>query len=71
MLLNLVHPILHILVTLLFRAVVTENYTISSFVISLRYSPEPLLARRVPDLEFNILAVYWDIFNLEIDSCER
>ena len=69
MLFNLVHPILHILVTLLLRAVVTQNYTVSSFVISLSDGPEPLLASRVPDLEFNILAVYRDIFYLEIDTC--
>ena len=68
MLLDLIHPVANILITLFLCAVIAKNNAIRAFVICLSNSPESLLASRVPDLELYILAVDRYVLDLEVDS---
>ena len=68
MLIDLGEPVSHITIALLFRTVVAEHDAIRALVICLGDSPESFLAGGVPNLEFDILAVYWDVLNLKIDT---
>ena len=68
MLLYLIHPIAHIIITLLRCTVIAKNYSICSFVISLCYSSKSLLSSCVPYLQLYISSINRYILDLEIDS---
>ena len=68
MLINLCKPVPHITIALFFRTVIAEHDAICSFVISLSDGSEAFLACSVPNLEFDIFAVYRDVLNLKINS---
>ena len=68
MLINLSKPVSHITIALFFRAVIAENDAIRTFVICLSDGSESFLAGGVPNLQFDILAAYRNVLNLEIDS---
>ena len=68
MLFNLAEPILNVIERILFRAVVDKQYTHCSFVVGLCNGSEPLLPRRVPNLQFDRLVIKFDRFNSEVNS---
>ena len=68
MLINLRKPVSHITIALFFRTVIAEHDAVRSFVISLSDGSEALLASSVPNLEFDIFAIYRDVLDLKIDS---
>ena len=65
----LAYPVVDVLEAFFASAVVSQNDTLGASVVSLRYGSEPLLAGRVPDLHFDVLAVQVDGFYLEVDAC--
>ena len=71
MLIYLIHPIANIIITLLRHAVITKNYPICSFVISLCYSSKSLLPSCVPYLQFYIPPINWNILDFEINAYGR
>ena len=57
MLLDLTHPVVNALITLLVRGVIDNDDAVSSLVIGRGDGFEALLACRVPDLQLDCLAV--------------
>jgi hypothetical protein len=69
MLIDLFEPIRNVVESLLVGAVVHQDDTHSTLVISLSNSPESFLACRVPHLKLDSLIIYIDLLDLEVDSC--
>lgn len=68
MLINLLEPILDVVKGLLVSAVIDQDDSHSSLVISLSDSPESFLACCVPDLELHFLIIDINLLDLEVDS---
>ena len=66
--LYLTDPILDILETFLLGAIVSENDAHGALIVGLRDGAEPLLARCVPNLQLNVLAIDLHSLDLEINS---
>ena len=67
MLVYLFDPIGDVLECLLVSAVIDEDYTHGSFVVSLSDSPEAFLTSSIPYLKLHFLIVNVYLFNLEVD----
>ena len=65
--LDLVHPLADVLEGLSIGDIVHYDYAVGSSVVAGRQRPEPLLPRRVPYLEFYVLSVKLNGFDLEVD----
>ena len=65
---DLLEPILNIVESDLFGAVVDEQNAHGSFVVGLGDSPKSLLASSVPDLQLDVLVHYVYCFDSEVDS---
>lgn len=71
MLLNLTDPIADTLKGSAIGNVIHEDDTLSTAEVGCRDGPEPLLAGRVPYLQFDPLSVDFNVFNFEINSNRR
>jgi len=70
-LVNLLHPLLNIIESDHIWTVIAQHDTLCSFVVGLRYGPESLLARSVPNLEFNVASVNIQCLNSKIDAWHK
>ena len=66
--LNLLQPVLNIVESGLFGAIIDKNDAHSTLIIGLSDSSEALLASCVPDLELDSLILYVDCFDLEVNA---
>jgi hypothetical protein len=68
MLVNLFEPVLYVVKGLLVSAVINENNSHGSLVISLSNSSESLLASSVPNLQLDSLIINIDFLDLKINT---
>jgi hypothetical protein len=67
-LVDLAHPLLHIVEALHIRNVIDDNYPMSSPVVATGDGSESLLSCCVPDLQLDGLPVHLDRANLEVNT---
>ena len=65
---DLFDPIIYVLKGLLRCAIISQDDTLSPFVVSLGDGPEPLLTSSVPHLNLNALTIKVECVRLEIDA---
>lgn len=65
---DFIHPLLHIVETLLICYVIDYNDPVCPSVIRRRYGSKSLLTRRIPYLKLNSLAIKLKSSNFEIDA---
>ena len=70
-LLDVSDPVLDVVEALLVRDVVDEHDAHGAPVVGRGDRPEPLLTRRVPDLQLHFLPVKLYCANLEVDTCNE
>ena len=70
MLFNVPDPVLDVVETLLVGDVVHQHDAHGAPVVGRGDGPEPLLARRVPDLQLDLLAVQLNCADLEVNTFE-
>ena len=70
-LLDVSDPVLDVVEALLVRDVVDEHDAHGAPVVGGRDGPEPLLPRRVPNLQFDFLPIQLDRPDLEVDACKK
>lgn len=68
-LVDLLHPLLHIIKSYRTSTVIAENDALSAFVVGLSDGSKSFLARSVPNLEFNVTSVNIHCLNFKIDAC--
>lgn len=71
MLVNLFQPVLYIVESLLVGAIVNQDDTHGSFIISLGNSTEAFLTSSIPHLQFNSLIIHIYFLNFEIDTYKQ
>jgi hypothetical protein len=67
MLIDLLEPVLNVIEGLLICAVIDQNNTHSSLVVSLGDGPESFLSCSVPYLQLNALIVNVNLFDLKVN----
>ena len=70
MLFNVPDPVLDVVETLLVGDVVHQHDAHGAPVVGGGDRPEPLLARRIPDLQLDLLAVQLNCADLEVNTFE-
>ena len=71
MLLDVPDPVLDVVEALLIGDVVHQHDAHGAAVVGRGDGPEPLLSRRVPNLQLDLLPVQLDCPDLEVDACGR
>ena len=71
MLINLLQPVLYIIEGLFLSAVVNENDSHGSLVVSLRYSPKPLLPGCIPNLKLHSFLINIDCFDFKVNTYKK
>ena len=71
MLLDVPDPVLDVVEALLVGDVVHQHDAHGAAVVGRGDGPEPLLSRRVPNLQLDLLPVQLDCPDLEVDACRR
>ena len=61
-------PVPHVIEAFFHRAIISQYNAHGPFIVSLRYGPEALLPRSVPNLELHIFAINLNRFDLKVDS---
>jgi len=61
------NPIPHVVEALITRAIVSQDNSHCTFIVSLSDGPEAFLASCVPNLELHIFSVYVYGFDLKVD----
>ena len=65
---NIPDPVLDVVEALLVGDVVDQHDPHGPAIVGRGDRPEPLLSRRVPDLEFDLFAIELDCADLEVDA---
>jgi len=68
MLVNLFEPVLNVVECLLVCAIINQNNTHSTLIISLCNCSESLLACSIPNLKFNSFIIHIDFLDLKINT---
>ena len=71
MLLDVPDPVLDVVETLLVGNIIDKHDAHGPAVVGRGDGPEPLLSRRVPNLQLDLLPVQLDCPDLEVDACRR
>ena len=70
-LVDLLHPLLHIIKSYHTGTIIAEHDALSALVVGLSDGSKSFLARSIPNLEFNVTSVNIHCLNFKIDACHK